>query len=98
MPPPLNFCPGYDKGTVKDAWFYYSYDIGFDASGPSTSRSEASIAIYSIRPANNTSANPSNVPTALKSINLAIAATNTGLLFINNYLAKNTIEQVSIRP
>jgi hypothetical protein len=32
------------------------------------------------------------MPIALKLINLAIVATNTGLLFINNYLAKSTAE------
>jgi hypothetical protein len=38
------------------------------------------------------------VPTALKSINLTVAATDAGLLFINNYLAKSTAERVSTRP
>jgi hypothetical protein len=98
MPLPLNFCPGYDKGTIKDAWFYYSYSIRFNASGPSASGLEAPVAMRSTRPINNTSANSSNVPTALKLINLAIAATNAGLLFINNYLAKSTTERVSTRP
>jgi hypothetical protein len=98
MPPPLNFCPGYNKGTIKDARFCYSYSIRFNASGPSASRSEALVAVRSTRPANDTSVNPSDVPTALKSINLAIAAINTGLSFINNYLAKSTTEQVSTRP
>jgi hypothetical protein len=93
-----NFCPGYSKGTIKDARFCYSYGIGFDASSPSTSRLEASVAIYSTCSVNNINANPSDVPIALKLINLAIAATNAGLLFMNNYLAKSTIEQVSIRP
>jgi hypothetical protein len=98
MPPPLNFSSGCNKGTVKDARFYYSYSIGFNISSPSTSRLKAPITIRSTRPANNTSANPSNVPTALKSINLTIAATNAGLLFINNYLAKSTIERVNTQP
>jgi hypothetical protein len=92
MPPPLNFCPGYSKGIVKDAWFCYSYNIRFNISGPFTSKLEASIAIRSTCPANNTNANPSDIPIILKSINLVIAAINTGLLFINNYLAKSTIE------
>jgi hypothetical protein len=92
MPLPLNFYPGYSKGTVKDAWFCYSYGIGFNASGPSTSRLEASVAVCFTRPANDTSTNPSNVPITLKLINLIIATINTGLLFINNYLAKSTIE------
>jgi hypothetical protein len=98
MPPPSNFYPGCGKGTIKDARFYYSYGIRFNASGPSASRLEAPIAIRSTRSTNNTSANPSDVSTALKSINLATAATNAGLLFINNYLAKSTIERVSTRP
>ena len=98
MPLPLNFCPGYSKGTIKDAWFYYSCGIGFNASGSFASRLEAPIAVRSTRPINDTGANPNNVPTALKSINLTVAATNAGLLFINNYLAKSTIERVSTRP
>jgi hypothetical protein len=51
-----------------------------------------------ICPADDTSTNLSNVSTALKLINLAIAVIDAGLLFINNYLAKSTIERVSIRP
>ena len=98
MPPPLNFYPGCDKDTIKDARFYYSYSIGFNASGPSASGLEAPITMRSTRPANDTGANPNNVPTALKSINLTIAATDAGLLFINNYLAKSTAERVSTRP
>ena len=98
MPLPLNFYPGCSKGTIKDARFYYSYNIGFNASDPSASRLEAPITIRSTCPINNISANPSNVPTALKLINLTIAATNTGLSFINNYLAKSTIERVSTWP
>ena len=98
MPPPLNFCPGCSKGTIKDTWFYYNCGIGFNASGPSASGLEAPIAVCSTRPTDNTSANPSDVPTALKSINVAIVATDAGLLFINNYLAKSTIERVSTRP
>jgi uncharacterized membrane protein YvbJ len=98
MPLSLNFCPGCGKGIVKDAWFCYSCGIGFNVSGPSASRSEAPIAVRSICPADNTSANPSDVPIALKLINLAIAATNAGLLFINNYLAKSIIERVSTQP
>jgi hypothetical protein len=92
MPLSLNFCPGCGKGTVKDAWFCCSYGIGFDASGPSASRSEALVAMYSTRPADDIGANPSNMPTALKLINFTIAVTDAGLLFINNYLAKSTIE------
>jgi hypothetical protein len=98
MPPPLNFYPGYSKGIVKDARFCYSYGIGFNASSPFTSRLEAPIAICSTRLTNNIGANFSNVPIVLKLINLAIAATNAGLLFINNYLAKSTIERVSMQP
>jgi hypothetical protein len=98
MPPPLNFYSSYNKGTIKDARFYYSYNIRFNASDPSASRLEAPITIRSTCPINNISANPSNVPTALKLINLIIAATNARLLFINNYLAKSTIERVSIWP
>jgi hypothetical protein len=98
MPLPLNFYPSCSKGTVKDAWFYCSYGIGFNASGPSAFRLEASVAMRSTRPTNNTSVNPSDMTIALKLINLAIAATNVGLLFINNYLAKSTIERVSIWP
>jgi hypothetical protein len=98
MPLPLNFCPGYSKGTIKDTWFCYSYSIGFNASGPSASGLEAPVAVRSTCPINDTGANPNDVPTALKSINLIIAATNAGLSFINNYLAKSTIERVSIRP
>jgi hypothetical protein len=98
MPPPPNFCPGCGKGTIKDARFCCSYGIGFDASSPFASGLEAPVTVRSTRPADNTSANPSDVPTALKLINLAAAATNAGLLFINNYLAKSTIERVSTRP
>ena len=98
MPLPLNFYPGYSKGTIKDAWFCCSCGIGFNASGPSASGLEAPITMRSTRPANDTGANPNNVPTALKSINLTIAATDAGLLFINNYLAKSTAERVSTRP
>jgi hypothetical protein len=92
MPLPLNFYPGCDKGIIKDAWFCCSCGIGFDASGPFASRLEAPIAMRSTRPTNDTSANPNNMPIALKLINLIIAATNVGLLFINNYLAKSIIE------
>ena len=98
MPPPLNFCPGCGKGIIKDAWFCCTYGIGFDASSPSAFRLEALVAVRSTCPADNTGVNPSDVPIALKSINLAIAATDVGLLFINNYLAKSTIERVSTRP
>ena len=98
MPPPLNFYPGCGKGTIKDARFYYSCGIGFDASGPFASGLEVPIAMRSTCLTNNTSANPSDMPIALKSINLTAAATNAGLLFINNYLAKSTIERVSTRP
>jgi hypothetical protein len=98
MPLPLNFYPDYSKGTIKDAWFCYSYSIGFNASGPSASGLEVPIVIRSTRSTNNTSANPSDVPTTLKSINLTAAATDTGLSFINNYLAKSTTERVSTRP
>jgi hypothetical protein len=92
MPLSPNFCPGYSKGIIKDARFCYSYNIGFNASSPSTSRLEAPVVVCSICSANNISINLSNMPIALKLINLAIAAINTGLLFINNYLAKSTIE------
>jgi hypothetical protein len=95
MPPPLNFYPNYNKGTIKDARFYYSYSIGFNANSPSAFRLKAPITMRSTRSTNNISANPSNVPIALKLINLIIAAINAGLLFINNYLAKSTIERVS---
>jgi hypothetical protein len=98
MPLPLNFYPGYSKGIIKDARFYYSYNIRFNANSLSTSGLKAPIAIYSTRPINNTSANSSNVPIVLKLINLIIAAINAGLLFINNYLTKSTIERISIRP
>jgi hypothetical protein len=98
MPLSLNFCPSCDKGTIKDTRFYYSCGIGFNTNGPSASRLEAPIAVRSTRPTNNTGANPSDVPTALKLINLTAAATNAGLLFINNYLAKSTIERVSTWP
>jgi hypothetical protein len=98
MPPPPNFYPDYSKGTIKDAWFYYSYSIRFDASGPSAFGLKAPVAMRSTRPTDDTSINPSDVPIALKSINLAIAATNMGLSFINNYLAKSTAERVSTRP
>jgi hypothetical protein len=96
MPLPLNFYPSYSKGIVKDAWFYYSYSIRFNASGPFASKLKALVVIYSTRLINNTSVNSSNVSIALKLINHIITATNTGLLFINNYLAKSTIERVSI--
>jgi hypothetical protein len=98
MPLPLNFCPGCGKGIIKDARFYYSCGIGFNTSGSSASGLEAPIAVYFTRPTNNTGTNSSDVPTALKLINLTIAATDAGLLFINNYLAKSTIERVSTRP
>ena len=98
MPSPLNFYSSCNKGTVKDARFYYSYNIGFNISSPSAFKLKAPITIRSTRPANNTSANPNNVPTALKLINLAIAAINAGLSFINNYLAKSTIERVNTQP
>jgi hypothetical protein len=98
MPPPLNFCPGCGKGTIKDTRFYCSYGIGFDASSPFAFGLEAPIAVRFTRPANNTSANPSDVPTALKLINLTAAATDAGLSFINNYLAKSTTERVSTQP
>jgi hypothetical protein len=88
----LKFCSSCGKATIKDARFYSDYGIGFYSTGPSTSRLEASIAIRSTRPVNNTSADPSDVPTALKLINLAIVATNAGLSFINSYLAKTTVE------
>ena len=96
MPPPLNFYSSYNKGTIKDARFYYSYNIGFNACDPSDSKLEAPITIHSTCPINNISANPSNVPIALKLINLIIAAINARLLFINNYLTKSTIERVNI--
>ena len=92
MPLPLNFYPNYNKGTIKDARFYYSYNIRFNTNSPSTFRLKAPIAVRSTRPINNTSINPNNIPIALKLINLTIAATNIGLSFINNYLAKSTIE------
>jgi hypothetical protein len=98
MPLSLNFYFGYSKGIVKDTWFYYSYNIRFNISSPFTSRLEAPITIYSICLTDNINANSSNMPTTLKLINLAIAAINTGLLFINNYLAKSIIEQVSTWP
>jgi hypothetical protein len=96
MPLSLNFYPGYNKGIIKDAWFYYSYNIRFNINSSFTSRLEVPITICSICPINNININLSNMPIVLKLINLAIAAINTGLLFINNYLAKNTIERVSI--
>jgi hypothetical protein len=98
MPLPLNFCPGCGKGIVKDAWFCCSCGIGFNASGSSASGLEAPVAVCFTCPANDTGVNPSNVPIALKLINLAAAATDAGLLFMNNYLAKSTIERVSIWP
>jgi len=98
MPLPPNFCPGYGKGIVKDARFCCSYSIRFNASGPFASGLKAPIAVRSTRPTNDTSANPSNVSIALKLINLTIATTDAGLLFINNYLAKSTIERVSTWP
>ena len=98
MPIPLNFYPGYSKGIVKDTWFYYSYSIRFNTNSPSTFRLEALITMCSTRPTNNTSVNPSDMPTTLKLINLTIAAINAGLLFINNYLVKSIIERVSIWP
>jgi hypothetical protein len=98
MPLLLNFCPSYNKGTIKDARFCYSYNIRFNTNSPSASRLEASITMRSTCPTNNTSVNPSDVLIALKSINLTIAATNAGLLFINNYLAKSTIERVNTQP
>jgi hypothetical protein len=76
--------------------YYSNYSIRFYSSGLSTSGLEASVAIYSTRLANNISANPSDVSIALKLINLAIVAINAGLLFINSYLTKTTIERVSI--
>jgi hypothetical protein len=92
MSQPLKFCPSYGKATIKDARFYGDCGIRFYSSGPSTSGLEASVAVYSTRLANNTSADPSDVPTALKLINLAVVATDAGLLFINSYLAKTTVE------
>jgi hypothetical protein len=92
MPLSLNFCPGYNKDIIKDARFYYSYNIRFNISSPSAFRLEAPVAIYSIYPTNNIGVNSSNMPIALKLINLVIAVINTGLLFINNYLTKSTIE------
>jgi hypothetical protein len=92
MPLPLNFYPGYSKGTIKDTRFYYNYSIGFNISGPSTFGLEAPVVVHSTHSANNININPSNISIALKSINLTIAATNTGLLFINNYLTKSTIK------
>jgi hypothetical protein len=92
MPPPLNFYLDYSKGIIKNARFYYSYSIRFNASGPFAFGLEALVAMRSTRPINNTSVNPSDMPIALKLINLAIAVINTGLLFINNYLAKSIIE------
>jgi hypothetical protein len=97
MPLPLNFCPGYNKGIVKDARFCYSCGIGFDASGSFASRSEAPVAVCFICLANDIGANSSDVSIVLKLINLVIAVINTGLLFINNYLAKSTIERISTR-
>ena len=92
MPLSLNFYSNYSKSTIKNTRFYYSYNIRFNASGPFTSRLKAPIAICFTRLINNTSVNLSNVPIALKLINLIIAAINIGLLFINNYLAKSIIE------
>jgi hypothetical protein len=96
IPLSLNFCPSYNKGIIKDTWFYYSYNIRFNINSPFTFKLKAFITIYSICPANNISINLSNVPIILKLINLVIAAINTGLLFINNYLTKSTIERISI--
>ena len=98
IPLPLNFYSSYSKGIIKDARFYYSYSIRFNTNSPSTFRLEALITMCSTRPNNNISVNPSDIPTTLKLINLIIAAINTGLLFINNYLTKSTIERVSIWP
>jgi hypothetical protein len=95
MSQPLKFCPSYGKATIKNARFCDNYSIRFYSSGLSTSGLEASVAIRSTRPADDTSADPSDVPTALKSINLAIVATNVGLSFINSYLVKTTIKRVS---
>ena len=92
MPLSLNFCPGYNKGIIKDTRFYYSYNIGFNASSPFTFKLNILVAIYSTRSINNININPSNIPIILKLINLVIAIINTGLLFINNYLIKSTIE------
>jgi hypothetical protein len=75
MPLPLNFYPSYSKGIIKDARFYYNYNIRFNISSPFTFRLEVPVAVHSTRPINNTSANSNNMPTALKSINLTIAAT-----------------------
>jgi hypothetical protein len=98
MPLPPNFYSSYNKGIIKDTRFYYSYNIRFNINSPFAFKLEAPIAIYSTRPINNININPSNMPITLKLINLAIAAIDAGLLFINNYLAKSTIEKVSTRP
>ena len=95
---PLNFYPSYNKGTIKDTQFYYSYNIRFNINSPFASRLEVSVAIYFTCPINNINTNPSDMPTTLKLINLVIATINTGLLFINNYLAKSIIKQVSTWP
>jgi hypothetical protein len=88
----LNFYSGYGKDIVKDTWFCYSYGIGFNVNSPFASRSEVLVAVCSTCPADNIDTNSNDIPIALKLINLIIATINARLLFMNNYLAKSTIE------
>jgi hypothetical protein len=96
------FCLEYGKGTNSNHSFYSGYGFYFNSGGPSSpstsSGLETNVAVRPARPINNTSTNPSNILTALKSINLTVLATtsDTGLLFISSYLTKTTIERVSI--
>jgi hypothetical protein len=92
MPLSLNFYSSYNKGIIKNTWFYYSYNIRFNANSSFASKLEVPVAMCFIYSVDNISTNPSNIPTALKLINFVIAVINTRLLFINNYLAKSIIE------
>jgi hypothetical protein len=99
---PLKFCLEYNKGTNPNYNFYSGCGFYFNSGGLSSpltsSRLETNVAMRPPRPINNTSINPSNVPTMLKLIDLTILTTtnNVGLLFISSYLTKTTIERVSI--
>jgi hypothetical protein len=99
---PPKFCLEYSKGTNSNHSFYSGYGFYFNSSGPfsplTSSGLETNIAIRPARPINDTSINPSDMPTILKLINLTILTTtsNIELLFISSYLTKTTIERVSI--
>jgi hypothetical protein len=99
---PPKFCLEYNKDTNPNYSFCSGYGFYFNSDGPSSpstsSGLETNIIIRPACPINNTSTNPSDMPTMLKLINLTALTTTSdvGLLFISSYLTKTTIERVSI--